>query len=107
MAIVIVLFLGYKVVPFYYYYYDIKAYCAQVIREAAVMSDDEIRAKLLALVRQHGIDKDAQDIRVQRIGSRVKVWVEYEESLDVWIGEKRVTLCTLAFSPSAERVFDE
>ena len=107
LGIVIVLFLGYKVVPFYYYYYDIKTYCAQVIREPAVVSDEEIRTKVFALVRQHGIDKDARDIRVQRIGGRIKVWVDYEESLDVWVGDKRITLFTFPFSPSAERVYEE
>lgn len=107
MAIVVALFLGYKVVPFYYYYYDLKSYCAQVIREAAVTSDDEIRAKVLAVVRQHGIEKDARDIRVQRIGGRIKVWVDYKESLDVWVAGERLTLFTFAFSPSAERVYEE
>jgi hypothetical protein len=107
VALIIALFLGYKVVPFYYYYYDLKSYFAQVIREAEGASDDDIRAKVLAMVRQHGIGSDARDIRVQRIGNRIKVWVDYHESLDVWVAGKRVTLFTFAFSPSAERVFDE
>lgn len=104
---VIALFLGYKIVPFYYYYYDIKTYCAQVIRDPAAVSDEEIRAKVLARVRQHGIEKDSRDIRVQRIGGRIKVWVDYEEPLDVWVGDNRRTIFTFHFSPSAERVYDE
>lgn len=101
------LFLGYKLVPLYYYYFDIKTNCSQVLRNAAVESDEELRRDLLEVVQRHGIDATARDIGIQRVGSRIKIWLNYQEHLDVSFGGKTVTLYTFNFSPSAERVFEE
>jgi len=98
----VVLFLGYKVVPFYYYYFDIKTNCAQVLRNAAVRSDEELRREWLEVVRSNGIEKDARDIGIQRIGGRVKMWLNYQELLDISLMGRSFTLYTFDFTPSAE-----
>ena len=98
----LVLFLGYKVVPFYYYYFDIKNNCAQVLRNAAVRSDEELRREWLEVIRGHGIEKDARDIGIQRIGGRVKMWLNYQEPLDVALFGRSFTLYSFDFTPSAD-----
>jgi hypothetical protein len=100
--VALVLFLGYKVVPFYYYYFDIKNNCAQVLRNAAVRSDEELRRKWLEVIRGHGIEKDARDIGIQRIGGRVKMWLNYQEPLDVSLLGRSFTFYSFDFTPSAE-----
>lgn len=96
------LFLGYKVVPFYYYYFEIKSNCAQVLRNAAVRSDEELRREWLEVVRSHGIEKEPRDIGIQRIGGRVKMWLNYQEPLDVSLMGRSFTLYSFDFTPSAE-----
>ncbi len=101
------LFLGYKVVPFYYYYYDLKSNCSQVLRNAAVESDEELRRDLLEVAQKHGIEVTARDIGIQRVGSRIKIWLKYQEHLDVSFKGRTITLYTFDFTPSAERVVAE
>jgi hypothetical protein len=98
----LVLFVGYKVVPFYYYYYDIKSNCAQVLQNAAVLSDEELRQEWLEVIRAHGIEKEPRDIGIQRIGGRVKMWLNYQEPLDVSLVGRSFTLYTFDFTPAAE-----
>ena len=102
-----VLFLGYKIVPFYYYYFDIQSNCAQVLRNAAVESDEELRRDLIEVVRRNGIDKEARDIGIQRIGGRIKIWLNYQEDLEVSLMGKSFTLYRFDFTPTAEGVYEE
>lgn len=105
--VILVLFVGYKVVPFYYYYFDIQSNCAQVLRNAAVESDEELRRDLLAIVRRNGIEKEARDIGIQRIGGRIKIWLNYQEDLEVSLMGRSVTLYSFDFTPTAERGYEE
>ena len=98
----LVLFLGYKVVPFYYYYFDIKSNCAQVLQNAAVWSDEELRREWLEVIRAHGIEREPRDIGIQRIGGRVKMWLHYQEPLEVSLLGRSFILYTFDFTPSAE-----
>lgn len=103
----VALLLGYKVLPFYYYYFDIKSNCSQVLRNAAVESDEELRRDLLEVAERHGIEATARDIGIQRVGSRIKIWLNYKERLEVSFKGMTVTLYTFDFTPSAERVVAE
>ena len=106
-SLILVLFLGYKVVPFYYYYFDIQSNCAQLLRNAAVESDEELRRDLIEVVRRNGIDKEARDIGIQRIGGRIKIWLNYQEDLEVSLMGKSLTLYRFDFTPTAEGVYEE
>ena len=105
--LILVLFVSYKVVPFYYYYFDIQSNCAQVLRNAAVESDEELRRDLLEVVRRNGIEKEARDIGIQRIGGRIKIWLNYQEELEVSLMGKSFTLYRFDFTPTAEGVYEE
>jgi len=102
-----VLFLGYKIVPFYYYYFDIQSNCAQLLRNAAVESDEELRRDLIEVVRRNGIEKEPRDIGIQRIGGRIKIWLNYQEDLEVSLLGKSFTLYRFDFTPTAEGVYEE
>ena len=107
VAVALVLFLGYKILPFYYYYFDIKSNCSQVLLNAAVKSDEELRRDLLEVLLRHGIEVGARDIGIQRVGSRIKIWLNYQEPLEVSLMGKSFTLYTFDFTPSAERLIEE
>lgn len=103
----IVVFLGYKIIPFYYYYFDLKSNAAQVIKNAAVESDDEIRRSLFEVVKRNGVSVDPREIRIQRNGGRIRIWMSYKEVLDVAVFGRTVELYTFEFVPSAERSYEE
>jgi hypothetical protein len=98
----LLVFVGYKLVPFYYYYFDIKSNCSQVLQNADVRSDEELRREWLEVIRNHGIEKEPRDIGIQRIGGRIKMWLNYQEELDVSLLGHHLTLYTFDFTPSAE-----
>lgn len=56
VVLALLVFLGYKVVPFYYYYYDLKSNCSQLLRNAAVLSDEELRRDLVEVAQRHGVE---------------------------------------------------
>lgn len=107
VVLALLVFLGYKVVPFYYYYYDLKSNCSQLLRNAAVLSDEELRRDLVEVAQRHGVEATPRDIGIQRVGSRIKIWLHYQEHLDVTFKGRTLTLYTFDFTPSAEQVLGE
>lgn len=107
VTLAILVFLGYKVVPFYYYYFDLKSNCSQLLRNAAVLSDEELRRDLIEVAQRHGVEVTPRDIGIQRVGSRIKIWLHYQEHLDITFKGSTLTLYTFDFTPSAEQVLGE
>lgn len=107
VVVALILFLGYKVVPLYYYYFDLKSNCSRVLRNASVESDEELRRDLLEVAQRHGVEATTRDIGIQRVGSRIKIWLHYQERLEVAFKGRALTLYTFDFTPSAERVVGE
>jgi hypothetical protein len=107
VALTLLVFLGYKVVPFYYYYFDLKSNCSQLLRNAAVLSDEELRRDLVEVAQRHGVEVTPRDIGIQRVGSRIKIWLHYQEHLDITFKGRALTLYTFDFTPSAEQVLGE
>ena len=70
-------------------------------------SDEELRRDLIEVVRRNGIDKEARDIGLQRIGGRIKIWLNYQEDLEVSLMGKSFTLYRFDFTPTAEGVYEE
>jgi hypothetical protein len=99
--------IGYELIPIYYYYFDFKASCSIVLRDAAVQSDEEIKRGIVEALREKGLEKQPRDIGVQRIGRRVKVWFSYTTPIQVSVNGRTVTLMNLEFTPSAEGVVSE
>jgi hypothetical protein len=107
VTLCLLIFLGYKVVPFYYYYFDLKRNCGQLLKNAAVESDEELRRDLVEVAQRHGVEVTPRDIGIQRVGSRIKIWLHYQEHLDVTFKGMTFTLYTFDFTPTAERVLGE
>ena len=96
---------AYRAVPIYYYYFDLKVSCRQVLRDAEIESDEEIKMKLLDVIERHGIPASARDIQVRRGEGKIWIAVPYQEYIQVTILGKTLTLFSFSFSPSAERVY--
>lgn len=95
-------YLLYAVVPFYYYYFDLKNHMRRAISVAAVESDEEIRRSLMAVVRRHGISCGDRDLQVSRQGDTIELGLSYTEGVKVAMFGREATLWTLAFDASAK-----
>ena len=96
---------AYRAVPIYYYYFDLKVSCRQVLRDAEIESDEEIKMRLFDVIERHGIPASARDIQVRRGEGKIWIAVPYQEYIQVTILGKTLTLFSFSFSPSAERVY--
>jgi hypothetical protein len=76
--------LGYKMVPLYYYYLDLRNQFAQVIGEqGAVASDEEIRRIVGRVIKRHGIPAEERDVAIQRDEAVMTIELPYREKLEL------------------------
>lgn len=101
----IVGFMVYRLVPLYYYYFDLQNHMRRAITAAAVETDEEIRRSLMAVIRRHGITCGDRDLRVTREGDTMKLSLHYTEGLGVSLFGREVTLKTIDFDASAQGSF--
>ncbi len=94
-------YLAYAVVPFYYYYFDLKNHMQRALHTASVETDEEIRRSLMAVVKRHGITCGERDLQVVRQGDTIEVSLRYTEGVKVALFGKEATLFTLNFNASA------
>lgn len=105
VAAFVVGFLVYEVVPFYYYYFDLKNHMQREITFAAVETDEEIRRSLMAVVRRHGIACGERDLQITREGDTMGISLHYSEPLGFSFFGTGVTLHTFEFDAAAQGSF--
>lgn len=91
----------YAVVPFYYYYFDLKNQMQRAISFAAVETDEEIRRSLMAVAKRHGISCGERDLQVSRQDDTMEMSLRYSEGVKVSMLGREATLWTLNFDASA------
>lgn len=98
-------YVGYKVLPFYYDYYEILGLMEEQASKSGVLSDLEMRNTILARIRKLGIPIGHEDnLRIQRVGSHTRIEFRYKEVLDVDFGNGRYyKLWVFDFHPYADR----
>jgi len=101
----IVGFMVYRLVPLYYYYFDLQNHMRRAITAAAVETDEEIRRSLMSVIRRHGITCGDRDLQVAREGDTMKLSLHYTEGLGVSLFGREVTLKTIDFDASAQGSF--
>ena len=95
-------FLAYRLVPLYYYYFDLQNHMRRAIVSASVETDEEIRRSLMSVIRRHGISCGERDLQVVRDGDTIGVSLHYTEGLRVSLFGKEITLQSLDFDASAK-----
>jgi hypothetical protein len=96
---------AYHIVPFFYYYYDLKNQFKQVIKVAALESDEEIRRKLMTFIKQYQIPVDPEDLRIERLDDTMRISLKYQEIFYVTFREKDYTLHTFDFDATTQGKF--
>lgn len=101
IAALIVCFLLYKIIPFYYYYFEIKNQMVALSKLASDETDIEIKEKLYEKIKYLKIPANKDDIVIKRTKNKIKISLHYEEVLFITIKDKDYDLYIFNFSPSA------
>lgn len=102
----VAVWLGFKILPFYYYYYELVNQFESHIRVASTNTDKEIRDKLMYHIKKLEIPIDKpEDLVIQRINKRMIISLPYQEVLYVEWGEKTYDLHVFKFVAYAEGEF--
>ncbi|MBN8548884.1 MAG: hypothetical protein J0M12_06180 [Deltaproteobacteria bacterium] len=79
---------GYKILPFYYCYFEITNQFEQVIRVASEYNDREIREKLWYHIKKLELPVEPDDLKIQREAGKMRISMPYEEIFYVtWQGK--------------------
>lgn len=87
-----VVFVGYRVIPIFYNYYDLQNQFAGAIRSADIESDGEIRRRLQRQIEEMGISANPDRLVIDRRGGMMRIHLRYTEVLYLpwWDGEREV-----------------
>jgi hypothetical protein len=85
VVIAAALYLGWKIVPPYFYSYQFNDEVRQLAMGESYTGHDEtqIRAKVLMTARQYNIPLDPNNVKVMRNGAEVDITVDYVWHVDV------------------------
>ena len=101
IAFLIILIL-YKIIPLYYYYFEIKNQMITLSKDAAIKTDLEIKEKLHEQIKYLQIPATKDDIAIQRSGAKIKITIKYKEVIYFAINNKDYDLFVLNFSPTVK-----
>ena len=101
IAFLIILIL-YKIIPLYYYYFEIQNQMITLSKDAAIKTDLEIKEKLHEQIKYLQIPATKDDIAIQRSGAKIKITIKYKEVIYFTINNKDYDLFVLNFSPTVK-----
>ncbi len=98
------LYLGFQIIPFYYYYYEFLGVMESQADKASVFSDAQIRKVLLKKIKELELPiGDPDELKINRFGGKIIIDLSYQEVLYIDIGEKTYDLHVFKFNPHVER----
>ena len=98
-------FCAYKIVPFYYYFFEIQNQMEQVIRVASTENDKEIRKKLEYHIKANELPVKMEDLKIVREGRTIKVSLKYSEIFYITFRAKDYDLYEFKFNAFASGPF--
>ena len=98
----VVAFILYKVIPFYYYYFEIKNQMVAISNLASTQTDSEIKEKIYEQIKFLKIPATKDDIDVQRTSHKIKITLKYNEILYITINNKDYDLYVFNFLAKVE-----
>jgi len=103
VLLVVIGWLGYKLVPIYYYHLDLQNQVAQVIRDqGAVLADEEIRRIVGKIITSYGIPAEERDVTIERGQAGMRVELPYRERLTVELVGRTWSIFDFQLVASAE-----
>lgn len=99
------LYSGYRIIPFYYDYYELINQMESLARVASVNTDQELRQKLKAHLKRTNLPITIDDITLERFGDSIRMSTNYEEVFDITWQDKEYTIHTFEFDVLVEERF--
>lgn len=100
--VLITLYIGYNVLPFFYYYFELKSQMESLIRVAPVYTNEQLREKLHYHMKQLKIPADINDVEIERAGNRIKMSLAYSETFYITYQDKDYDVMTFDFLAEEE-----
>ena len=98
-------YVGFQVIPFYYYYNELLGQMDEQAKKASLFRDQQIRKTLLKFIDDLEIPiDDPDDLKINRFNNKIVIELEYNEVLYIDLGEDRVyDLHVFHFHPRVEQ----
>lgn len=98
------LYAGYQILPFYYYYYELQNQMDALARVAGEETDKSIREKLTYHIKKMELPVDpSEDLVVERVDGKIHMLLEYEEVFYIPFQGKDYTIHVFPFRAEVER----
>ncbi len=97
-----VVYSSYRIMPFYYYYYEIQNQMDALTRVASTHTDQEIRKKLIYHIKKYQLPVSPEEIVIVRDGGKIEMSLEYDEVFYITLGNKDYDIHTFHFHAYAE-----
>lgn len=75
----LLIFCAFKIIPFYYYFFEIQNQMRQAVRLAATESDEIIRKKIENHIKANELPVKSEDLRIVREGRNIQISLKYSE----------------------------
>lgn len=92
---------SYRIIPFYYYFYELQQQMEAVILVGDQLSDAGMRRRLVEAAETMEIAADPEDLRIERNGREIEIVWPYEEVFDLSWGETRYEIHVFQFEAYA------
>lgn len=99
------LYVGSKVLPFYFYYYELESHMQTLVKVAGSNSDKELRQKLNYHIKKMGIPVREDDLIIVRTPGKISFSLEYEEVFYFDWKDKTYELYVFPFTAEAEGAY--
>ena len=101
-----IVYVGFEVLPFFYYYYDLQNQMESMVRVASEENDETIRKRLLYYIHKYQMPVRDEQLRVYRSGGKIYLDLEYREVFYVSFKGKDYNLRVFPFHAHAEGVVE-
>lgn len=101
----VLVYCGYRILPFYYCYFEITNQFEQVIRVAGEYNDKEIREKLWYHIKKLELPVEPDDLKIQREAGVMKISMKYQEVFYITWDGKDYDIHKFDFQAYAEGTF--
>jgi len=100
------IYTGFRVLPFYYYYYELRNQMEAAIRVSSSETDEEIRKKLNYHIRKMDLPVGSNEelreaLRIDHEGDRMRISLSYTEIFDVDFMGKNYVIRKFNFTAQA------
>lgn len=100
-----IVYSAYRILPFYYYYFELVNHMEQVIKVASTETDQELRKKIVYHMKKMQIPASPEELKIVRDGNHMLISLKYEEIFYLTFRGKDYDIYKFKFDARAEGDF--